>query len=83
MKRYTMAQLRERLADVLNEAERGVPVVIERRGVRYVLRAEPARPRRRTRPSFIEILDPAVAEGQWQWTWTREGIRFRPGRRRR
>jgi antitoxin (DNA-binding transcriptional repressor) of toxin-antitoxin stability system len=83
MKCYTMAQLRERLADVLNEADRGVPVVIERRGVRYVLRAEPAPARRHTRPSVIEILDPAVAEGQWQWTWGREGLRFRSGRRHR
>jgi antitoxin (DNA-binding transcriptional repressor) of toxin-antitoxin stability system len=83
MKCYTMAQLRERLADVLNEAERGVPVVIERRGVRYVLKAEPAPTRRHTRRSVIEILDPAVAEGQWEWTWAREGLRFRPGRRHR
>jgi antitoxin (DNA-binding transcriptional repressor) of toxin-antitoxin stability system len=83
MKCYTMAQLRERLAQVLNEAERGIPVVIERLGVRYVLRAEPARMRRHTRPSVIEILDPAITEGQWRWTWAREGLRFRSGRRHR
>ena len=32
MKRYTVAQVRERLASALDEVERGVPVVIERRG---------------------------------------------------
>ena len=76
MKRYSVAQARERLADVLNEAERGVPVVIERRGVRYVLRAEPARRGGRSRRSAIETLDPAVAQGHWQWNWTPKGVRF-------
>lgn len=70
MKRYTVAQLRERLADVLNDAERGIPVVIERRGIRYVLQAERTTRRRRSRRSVIETLDPVVAQGQWQWTWT-------------
>ena len=76
MKRYSTAQARERLADVLNEAERGAPVVIERRGVRYVLRAEPARRGGRSRRSAIETLDPAVARGHWQWSWTPKGVRF-------
>jgi antitoxin (DNA-binding transcriptional repressor) of toxin-antitoxin stability system len=80
MKCYTVAQLRKRLADVLNEAERGVPVVIERRGVRFVLKAQPAPARRQTRTSVIEIIDPAVTEGQWEWTWARKGLRFRPRR---
>lgn len=76
MKRYTVAQARERLAHVLNEAERGVPVVIERRGTRYVLRAEPAPQRRSAGRPRIEILHPAVARGQWEWTWTPHGLRF-------
>ncbi len=81
MKRYTVVQLRNRLADALDEAERGAAVVIERRGVRYVLRAERTPRRRRTRRSVIETLDPAVAQGQWEWAWTPEGLRPR-GRRR-
>jgi antitoxin (DNA-binding transcriptional repressor) of toxin-antitoxin stability system len=81
MKRYSVAHVRERLADVLNEVEQGTPVAIERRGVRYVLRVE--RPRReRRRRSAIDVLDPAVAKGQWQWTLTSDGLRF-GGRRRR
>ena len=31
-KRYTVAAVRERLADALDEAEKGIPVIIERRG---------------------------------------------------
>lgn len=80
MKRYTVAHVRERLADVLDEAEQGNPVVIERRGVRYVLAVESA-PQRRSRRSAIETLDPAVDNGQWQWTLTGKGVRF-SGRRR-
>ena len=76
MKRYSVAQVRERLAHVLNEVEHGVPVVIERRGVRYVLRAEQTPKRGRPRRSAIETLDPAVARGQWQWTWTAKAVRF-------
>lgn len=76
MKRYSVAHARSRLADLLNEAERGTPVVIERRGVRYVLRAEAAPRRSRVRRSMIETLDPAVARGQWQWTWTPKGVRL-------
>ena len=65
MKRYTSSQVRERLSDVLDAAERGEEVVIERRGARFFLRVEGSdRPaaRRRGRPA-IEILDPAVAKG--------------------
>jgi antitoxin (DNA-binding transcriptional repressor) of toxin-antitoxin stability system len=69
LKRYTVAQLRERLASALDEAERGVPVVIERRNVRYVLRVESSRARPRKRTSVIETLDPAIADGQWTWEW--------------
>ena len=55
MKRYTVAHVRERLADVLDEAEQGNPVVIERRGVRYVLAVE-STPQRRSKRSAIETL---------------------------
>lgn len=77
MKRYTVAAVRERLAEALDEADRGVPVVIERRGVRYRLVVEPSEPRQRTRESQIEVLDPAVAAGRWTWGWSSKGLRFR------
>ena len=78
MKRYTSSQVRQRLSAVLDAAERGEHVVIERRGVRFALRAERAsdvRPRRRR--SLIQWLDPAVAEGQWTWTWSPRGLKFK------
>jgi antitoxin (DNA-binding transcriptional repressor) of toxin-antitoxin stability system len=77
MKRYTSSQVRERLSDVLDAVERGEDVVIERRGARFSLRIERSgRPApRRGRPA-IEILDPAVAEGEWTWTWKPTGLAF-------
>ena len=77
MKRYTVALVRERLAEALDEAERGEPVFIERKGVRYRLSLDTGKPRRQRRASRIEILDPAVARGKWTWDWTATGVRFR------
>ena len=82
MKRYTVAQVRRRLAEAFDSAERGEAVVIERRGVRFRLAAD--RPRRRSpsRPVLIEFLDPLVEEGRWSWTWRAGALRF-SGRGRR
>jgi antitoxin (DNA-binding transcriptional repressor) of toxin-antitoxin stability system len=81
--RYTSSQVRERLADVLDAAERGEEVVVERRGVRFVIRAERARRSgRNARQPMIEILDPAVAEGAWTWTFKSAGLTFLSKRRR-
>ena len=83
MKRYTSSQVRERLADVLDAAERGEEVVVERRGVRYSIRAEESvRPARRLRTPMIEIVDPAVARGEWTWKWKPGGPTFSSRRRR-
>ena len=79
MKRYTAAQARARLSDALNDAEAGTPVVIERRGVRFRLARESSTPERARRPKrapLVEILDPAVARGQWTWTPARGRLRF-------
>ena len=84
MKRYTAAQARQRFAAVLDEAEAGESVVIERRGVRFAVRAEPSRslPARRRR-AVIEWMDPAVASGNWTWVSTTKGLRFSARRPRR
>jgi antitoxin (DNA-binding transcriptional repressor) of toxin-antitoxin stability system len=81
MKRYTVALVRERLAEALDEAERGEPVFIERKGVRYRLSLDTTKPRRTRRTSRIQTVDPAVAEGRWTWDWTATGARFRAPRK--
>jgi hypothetical protein len=83
VKRYTSSQVRERLADVLDAAERGEEVIIERRGVRYSVRAERVnRSARRGRRPLVSIVDPAVAAGEWTWTWKPDGLTFSSKRRR-
>lgn len=77
VKKYTVAMVRERLAEALDAAEQGVPVVIERRGVRYTLAVEGRTKRRRQRTRSIQILDPAVARGKWSWDWTPGGVEFK------
>lgn len=81
MKKYTVALVRERLADALDEADRGLPVIIERRGVRYRLARELPRRRRTVRAPRLDVLDRSIVEGQWTWDQTAAGLRFR-GRRR-
>ena len=78
MKTYKVAVVRERLAEALDQAERGVPVFIERKGVRYRLTVDqPARRRKVARRPKIDMLDPAVARGQWTWETGTTGLRFR------
>lgn len=75
-KRYTVAAVRERLAEALDEAEKGIPVIIERRGVRYRLTVDRTEPPVRRRAPRITIVDPAVREGTWNWEWTPDGFSF-------
>jgi len=75
MRRFTAAQARQHLSNVLDAAEAGEPVVIERRGVRFAVRTEPKAASRRRTP-LVEWMDPAVETGNWTWEWTSKGLRF-------
>jgi len=80
MKRYPVAVARERLADILDAADAGQRVVIERRGVRYVIEAEKRRRpvTRRRQPALIKVLDATIRSGEWTWTWQDDGLAFAP-----
>ncbi len=81
MKKYKVAMVRERLSQALDEAERGEPVFIERSGVIYRLSVErPAARRAKVRQRGIEILDPAVAGGDWTWDTAGGELQFTPRR---
>jgi antitoxin (DNA-binding transcriptional repressor) of toxin-antitoxin stability system len=78
MKRYTASEARKRISDVLDGAERGENVVIERKGVRFqvvVDRVGPARAPSSKAP-VLEIRDPAVESGNWTWREGRGGSSF-------
>ena len=79
MKRYSVAEARARFSDLLDAAEQGEPAVIERRGIRFVIRPE-GNPRRGGRQKMIEYVDPDVARGHWTWDWTATGLEFKGGR---
>jgi antitoxin (DNA-binding transcriptional repressor) of toxin-antitoxin stability system len=79
---YSASIARQRLSDLLDAAEAGQPVVIERRGVRYTLaKATPGKPPR-TRRRLVASADPAVAAGQWTWKWDESGLSFTSMRKR-
>ena len=78
MKRYTVATVRERLAEALDAAEQGVPVVIERRGVRYTLSVEPRVRRAPAAKRVLTVLDEAIDGGQWTWSLGPGGAHFTP-----
>lgn len=77
MKRFTTATAKQRFSLLLDAAERGEAVIIERRGVRFRVQPErqAATKKKRRRP-IIEIVDPAVAKGVWQWQGRADGLRF-------
>jgi len=82
-RRYTVARVRQHLSDALDEAEKGVPVIIERRGTRFQLSVAPAqRSRSIRRKPRIEVLDATLVEGRWSWDWSQGGLRFKPRRGR-
>ncbi len=77
MKRFTTATAKQRFSFLLDAAERGESVIIERRGMRFHVQPERQATTKKTRRKpVIEIVDPAVAKGIWQWQWRADGLRF-------
>ena len=77
-KRYTAAQARQKFSSVLDAAEVGESVVIERRGVRFAVRAEKRPASLTPRTSVIEWMDPDIEAGNWAWTWKEGGLQLSP-----
>ena len=82
MKYLKVAEARVRFGEILDDAERGEPVVIERRGVRFRVTLEPQAPPDPSDP-IVEFVDPAVMAGDWTWTHGPKGLRFAARRKRR
>jgi len=83
MKRYGVAQARIHFSHLLDAAEAGDAVVIERRGTRFRLAAAGRRTRHARSGTIIEHIDPDVLEGQWTWHWADGGMRFSARRKHR
>ena len=80
MRKYSVSMVRERLSEALDDADRGTPVFIERRGVTYALTVykSPIRKKKATRQ--IELLDRAIADGNWTWEWEKGDLQLRTRR---
>jgi hypothetical protein len=80
MKKYSVSLVRERLSEALDAADRGKPVLIERRGVTYELSVRKAPGRRKKSTPQIDILDRAIADGNWTWAWKKGDLQLRTRR---
>ena len=79
MVRFTASEARKRISDVLNGAEQGETVVIERRGVRFrvvIDRLGPIKTVPAGKAPVLEIRDPGVEAGTWTWRPERGGLKF-------
>jgi antitoxin (DNA-binding transcriptional repressor) of toxin-antitoxin stability system len=83
MKPLKVAEARARFGEILDDAESGRPVTIERRGVRFRLTTEPESAPRVSRGAFFEHVDPQVLAGQWTWKPAARGLRYSARRKRR
>lgn len=82
MTHFKVAEARARFGEVLDEAESGGPVFIERRGVRFRVVVEPSQPAGKSKSDLFEFVDPDVLKGQWTWKAGAKGLSFAPRRRR-
>jgi hypothetical protein len=82
MKQYRVAEARARFGEILDQAENGATVHIERHGVRFTLRAERQPAKRKPSPSAVAWVAPEVMSGQWTWALSPRGLRFRSRKRR-
>lgn len=80
MKHLKVAEARARFGEVLDEAEKGAEVVIERRGVRFRVVADQPEATRTAGQVLFDTLDPDVLSGQWTWKAAPAGLTFSGGR---
>jgi hypothetical protein len=79
MKGYRVAEARARFGELLDEAEEGETIFIERHGVRFTLRAEgsPSKGSKKKPVNTIKWAHPAVEAGQWTWEYGPKGLVFK------
>ena len=81
MKFLKVAEARARFGELLDQAEAGSPVLIERRGVKFRVVVE-EEPKRAAAASF-DYVDDAVIGGQWTWEPGRTGVTFKARKKTR
>lgn len=77
MKGYRVSEARARFGDLLDQAEGGQVVIIERHGVQFSLKAEGVPKQRKSQGPSITWAHPAVLSGDWTWDMGAQGLQFR------
>lgn len=76
MKALRVAEARARFGEVLDRAEQGDDVFIERNGVRFLVKVEKTAAPVAHAPLFTKVHRDVVG-GQWSWSLSERGLRFR------
>ena len=76
-KHLQVREARARFGEILDAAESGIPVYIERRGVRFRVVAERVTRTAATPRTAFEFIDDDVLAGQWTWHAGRRGLAVR------
>jgi hypothetical protein len=81
MPRVTATAARRNLFHLLDAAEKGEEVILERRGARFRLSLDPPS-RQEIPPSPLIVEDPDILSGDWTWRAETDGeLTFTPRRR--
>ncbi len=75
---YNVAEARKEFSAILNLAEGGETVIIERSGSRFRLSREPAVSKAAKTSSYFEVLDPKLNDGEWDWRTGESGLELVP-----
>jgi prevent-host-death family protein len=81
MKFLKVAEARARFGEILDQAEAGSPVVIERRGVRFRVVVDHSP--KAAAPAGFAFVDDAVIDGQWTWEAGKSGVTFKARKKAR
>jgi hypothetical protein len=76
MKALNVAEARAKFGSMLDEAERGETVMIERRGVRFYLVPDSSTTTSVRRRPVLSYVHPDVMAGDWTWTAGAKGIKY-------
>jgi hypothetical protein len=83
VKGFKVAEARARFGALLDQAEQGDDVLIERNGVRFRLRLDRSVATEAPPAPFFASVDSKVLAGEWTWVWSPRGLQFQTRRRRR
>ncbi len=71
--RFTVTEARKQLFRLLDSAEKGEEVILERKGTRFRLMLDPGPKSSDQSFACLDVTDEDVLSGEWTWTAGAEG----------